>query len=286
VFLVRNGTHQRRRSPVSREELDAVFHSAARDPRAIGARDAAIIAMVCGSGLRARDIAALRIDHVDLIESAVTVTRDCCTLKLSLPPFANDALQRWLVFRGNSPGHLINPIARPARVLLKAVSPSMVNDTLLRRSVEAGVSLFTADDAVRTAWIVATGRWHGARCIDNHGGHSVFTPPDIRGQNPSQELLIRFLSRFGYAHRTALLGRLNRLAWLLTEGAQNAFEFDWTSLDARRLPPLDPVTSGCNLRTLSKLKDALHGVLREGVVAGIVDQGTYIGVVQQKWSKI
>ena len=70
--MFQNEAHRRRRSPVASEEFDAVFGAAVRDQSPYGARDGAIIALVCGTGLRNLDVVALQVEHVDLAASQLS----------------------------------------------------------------------------------------------------------------------------------------------------------------------------------------------------------------------
>jgi integrase len=83
--------------------MDAVFDAAVRDPSVYGARDAAIIALLCGSGLPELDLNALQVEHFDPGAAQLCLPRDSRTLVVRLTPIALGALERWLSFRGPSP---------------------------------------------------------------------------------------------------------------------------------------------------------------------------------------
>lgn len=163
----------------------------------------------------------------------------------------------------------------------------MVNGALFRRSREAGVPPFTADDVARTNSILIAGRWHAAPKGSSGANGSLRLRPEdwpLPTANPSQMLVVRFLSRHGHARRSALLERLNRLALLIGGGNHQAFTLDWSELRPDQLPPARGALDRCGLRERNLMKNALHGVLKEGLATGVLDRKIYSVIVGQKWS--
>jgi integrase len=284
--LFPNARRGRRGSPVSPEEIDAIFGVAARDHGVYGARDAAMIALVCGTGLRSLDVVALQVEQFDPGVGLISWISYGQTIAVNIGAVACRALDRWLGFRGRLPGPLINPIRRPDRILNKPITNTAINSALCRRSKEADILPFTASDVARTNSMLVSGRWHAPsrRPYRRVGSFRLATEnAQTAPHNPGQSLVVRFLSRYGHTRRRLLLERLNRLALLISEGKQQAFEFDWTGVYAAQFPLADAFGS-CNLRSLNKMKSALHGVLREGAAFGVLDENIYSSIVRQKWT--
>jgi site-specific recombinase XerD len=58
---------------LSPEELTRLFHSCARDQRPAGRRDAAILALLCGAGLRRSELVHLDVSDYEPVSGALTV---------------------------------------------------------------------------------------------------------------------------------------------------------------------------------------------------------------------
>jgi hypothetical protein len=284
--LFPNAGRGRRGSPVSPEEIDAIFGVAARDCGVYGARDAAIIALACGTGLPSLDVVALRVEQFDPGAGLISLIRHGQIIAVNIGSVAWRALDRWLGFRGRLPGPLINPIRRPDQILNKPITSTTINCALCRWCNEAEILPFTANDVARTSSMLVSGRWHAPsqypyRRVGSFrlAAENAPTTP----HNPGQLLVVRFLSRYGHTQRCILLERLNHLAFLISEGKHQAFEFDWTGVRATQFP-IAGAFGSCSLRSLNKMKSALHGVLREGAAFGVLDEDIYSSIVRQKWT--
>lgn len=129
-------------------ELAALF--AACDRTTVpGARDAALLAVLYGCGLRRAELAALDLVDFDPGESSLRVLgkgnkeRTCY-----LPDDAAAALRAWVLARGEGPGALLKSLdpVRPHDRL----TPQGVLVILRRLGTKAGVAKFTPHDARRT----------------------------------------------------------------------------------------------------------------------------------------
>jgi hypothetical protein len=273
---------RRRGGPVSAAEMDAVFQAAARDQTIYGVRDAGIIALFFGTGLRSPDLIALQVEHLHRPSALVSVRRDNLTRTVRLPPVAAAALDRWLDIRGLAPGPLFNPVKRPDRILLKPGSSAMLSDSLFRRCVETGILPFSPDDVSRTRSMWDCGRWYGAWGRNPRGAGGQLVQPEDHpraAEDPNQMLVVRYLSHFGHARRSALLERLDRVAVLISDGKHKAFTLSWSKLHPDQVAPGSSAFEGLGLRELHLLKNALNGLLREGVAGGFLDQTLYTSVV-------
>ena len=141
-------------------ELRAMFDVCADDASPRGARDAALLAVLYGAGLRRAEAAALTLEQVDLARGSLQVRgkgRKYRTVYLSTA--AEAAVRAWLAVRrpaSDTPtGPLFVPVTRggphtPPRLLLRRVTEQTVYDVLARRARAAKVARFAPHDLRRT----------------------------------------------------------------------------------------------------------------------------------------
>jgi len=146
------GTTLPRGRAISGGELNALFTAASQLKPAIGTRDAAIMGLAFGGGLRKHEIVSL-----DVSDYAV----DAGELKIKgkgnrqrvmhVDDGGKDALDAWLKIRGDAPGALFHPINRGGRIhrerRLSDQGITLVCKRLLKR---ARVKEFSPHDARRT----------------------------------------------------------------------------------------------------------------------------------------
>lgn len=117
-----------------------------------GLRDAAIIAVGYGCGLRRSEIAKLQLADYDAERGALHIhagkgNKDRLAY---LPGGAIDALNGWLVIRGDDPGALFYSIRKGDHVEEKGLTDQAVYNILANRAQMAGVKRFTPHDLRRT----------------------------------------------------------------------------------------------------------------------------------------
>jgi len=147
------GTSPERGRHLSAGELGALFRAAAADEHATrGARDAALLAILDGGGLRRAEAVALDVADVDLETEAVTVRRGKGRKARTVPlaAGAGAALSAWLAVRGDAPGALLRAVNRHGRLLSDRMSTRAVGRALGRLGAAASVEAFTAHDFRRT----------------------------------------------------------------------------------------------------------------------------------------
>src|SRR2546427_6062779 len=93
-------------------EITALFQTCADDQTSAGARDAAIMALLYGAGVRRSELAALNRDDYDAESGALSIyagkgNRDRLVYVTN---GAQDALEAWLAYRGEVPGALFWPL--------------------------------------------------------------------------------------------------------------------------------------------------------------------------------
>jgi integrase len=139
---------------LSAGEQRALFNEAAHDERAIARRDAALLALLTGAGLRRSELAGLQLEDLDLDSGQVIVHRgkgrkDRITW---LPPSGLPAIQDWLQVRGGEPGPLLCPVRKGGQLELRAMSSQAIRDVCRRRAQLAALSPFSPHDCRRT-WV-------------------------------------------------------------------------------------------------------------------------------------
>jgi integrase len=144
-------------APVGRaielDEIKALLEVCADDPSAAGLRDAAILAVGFGCGLRRGEIAGL--DRTDWkAKDRELVVRKAKGNKARVVHLNLDvasSLKAWLKVRGTGDGALFQPVNRGGRVHHdKRMSAAAVGDAVSRRAVEAGLEPVRAHDLRRS----------------------------------------------------------------------------------------------------------------------------------------
>jgi len=139
---------------VTRGEVAALFAVCAADPTAAGARDAAVLALGYGGGLRRAEIVALDLDDVDTATGEIRVLHGKGGRQRTawLPAGAAAAVADWVTVRGDAPGPLITPVDQRGVVTVRRITGRSVLDRLRRRARDARVDAVTMHDFRRT-WV-------------------------------------------------------------------------------------------------------------------------------------
>lgn len=133
-------------------ELQSLMQECNSDKTAAGARDAALLAVLYGAGLRRNEIVKLQVADYDRENRALTV-RGGKGGKDRLAYLANwavAAVNDWLKVRGNTSGALFCPVNKKGEVQLKPMTDQAVMKRLKKRGVLAGVAHFSPHDLRRT----------------------------------------------------------------------------------------------------------------------------------------
>lgn len=145
-------------------EFIALAQACAVDTSAAGVRDSAIIGILYTCGLRRAELAALDIADYDPASAALTVRhgKGNKDRKVYVSNGAKEALEDWLVLRGDFPGALFNPINKAGKIQhpkpnppekaadRAAITAQAVYNMLKKRAAEAGVKDFSPHDFRRT----------------------------------------------------------------------------------------------------------------------------------------
>jgi site-specific recombinase XerC len=132
-------------------EISALLDACAGDETAAGARDATVIALLYGAGLRRSEAAALDLAHYDSKTGELKVRGKGDTERLMpLETGVTAALDDWLRIRGASAGPLLCPVRKRGRMELRKVSAQAIYDPLLKRGREARIPALSPHDLRRT----------------------------------------------------------------------------------------------------------------------------------------
>ncbi|MBN9386719.1 MAG: tyrosine-type recombinase/integrase [Chloroflexi bacterium] len=148
--VVRNKTLPRGRA-LKGGELAALMEVCGKDTSPLGARDAALIAVLYAGGLRRSEVARLDLAHYDRETGALTIQggkggKD----RIAYLGTGNEALDEWLKVRGRGAGPLFYPIRRGGHIDHHRLTEQSVFDILKKRGLEAGVNSFSPHDMRRT----------------------------------------------------------------------------------------------------------------------------------------
>jgi integrase len=133
-------------------EVAALLNDCKNDRTLIGKRDAALIAILSGSGLRRSELVAL--DTVDYKQEdgslQVRKGKGGKSRMVYIPSGAVAALNAWLDVRSNKSGALICPVRRGGHVQVGRMTDQAVMNILRKRANRAGVANFSPHDFRRT----------------------------------------------------------------------------------------------------------------------------------------
>jgi integrase len=156
VRAVRGQTVPRGRS-IPRGELRALFAACLRDRSPIGARDAALLAVLYGSGLRRAEAAALDVSDYDPDTGSLTVRAGKGNKERVCYTAAGERhlLGVWLRARDEAGAHpsagpLFLPMVKGGKIRLRRLDPRTVLDIAQKRARQAGVKHLTPHDFRRT----------------------------------------------------------------------------------------------------------------------------------------
>jgi integrase/recombinase XerD len=148
---VRGETLPRGRA-LSDAELAAIFGACGNDPTPAGAKDAALLAVLFGAGLRRSEAVALDLADYDQETGAVTV-RSGKGNKARITYATNgsrEALDAWVQVRGEEPGALFMPVLKSGKIARRRLTDEAVRFMLLKRAEEGGIAHLSPHDLRRS----------------------------------------------------------------------------------------------------------------------------------------
>lgn len=140
---------------LSADELARLFAGCAQDQRPTGRRDAAILALLCGAGLRRSELVQFDVGDYDPVSGALTVRhgKGNSDRRLFAGNGSAEALREWLVLRGQAPGPFFVAISKGARLLPRRLSDKAVTWILQDRATAAGIATIFSPHDLRRTWI-------------------------------------------------------------------------------------------------------------------------------------
>ncbi len=135
---------------VSHDELRAMF-SVCATATPSGARDAALLAVTYGAGLRRDEVVRLDIDNFDRRTGTLTVKGKGNKERTAyVTNGSRSALESWLALRGEIEGPLFVPVNKADRVHVRRMTDQAVYMIIKRLASKAGVERFSPHDLRRT----------------------------------------------------------------------------------------------------------------------------------------
>jgi site-specific recombinase XerD len=133
-------------------EISALLAACADDRSPAGARDAALIAVLYGAGLRRSEAVALDLaDYNRAIgELAIRGAKGRKDRLAYATNGAADALADWIALRGQEPGPLLVPVNKGGRLGTRRMTDQAVLVILVKRAAAAGVPAFSPHDLRRS----------------------------------------------------------------------------------------------------------------------------------------
>lgn len=146
------GSRELRGRAVQRDQLLAVLEVCRTNPNtALGARDAAILTVLYGGGLRRAEAAALDLQDLDHERKALAVSgKGNKARTVFLPPGVARILAAWLERRGSEAGPIFTRITKSGAVRLKPISHQLIYRVVEKCHRAAGVEPFTPHDLRRS----------------------------------------------------------------------------------------------------------------------------------------
>ena len=137
---------------VKPSEIFALFRTCQEDLSPAGARDAALIAILAGAGLRRSEAVSINLIDFDSDIGALQVRKGKGAKERTvyLPDGAKAALIKWILIRGNAPGSLLCPVRRGGHIEIKQMTDQTVMLIVEKRATLAGVGKLSPHDFRRT----------------------------------------------------------------------------------------------------------------------------------------
>lgn len=133
-------------------ELAALMSVCMKDESIAGVRDAAIIALGYGLGMRRAEVARLQLADYDRGKTTVKVRGGKGNKSRVLPieDGPADALDDWIIIRGGEPGNMFYGINKGGNVSTRKLNLRAINELYAKRATEAGVTNSQFHDLRRT----------------------------------------------------------------------------------------------------------------------------------------
>jgi integrase len=135
---------------LSKGELVALFESC-NPSKAGGARNAALLGLLYGGGLRRAEVVALDIEDFDAATGKLVVRGKGNKERTAwVTNGSRDALDAWLAVRGDEAGPLFHPVTKGGTILRHRMTDGAVAELVRRLARRARIATFSPHDLRRT----------------------------------------------------------------------------------------------------------------------------------------
>jgi site-specific recombinase XerD len=167
------GTRSIKGRALSIDELNQLIDFCMQSEGIIALRDAAVIALVYGAGLRRHEAAGLLLSDLDRSSGTIKVLGKGNKERVNaLHNRVLEIVEVWLEERGLAPGPLFLRARKGERLLNEPISGQTIYDIIIRRYKEAGLKRLTPHDLRRT---------FATKLLEN--GEDVFVVQDLMGHS-------------------------------------------------------------------------------------------------------
>lgn len=137
---------------LERTEIAALMGVCTEDESIIGIRDAAMFAILFGTGMRRSELVALALEDYRPSTGAISIRggKGDKSRIVYLPSAGQSILERWLEIRNLPIGALLMPISKSQKLQGRHLSEGAVLYLLQKRAKQAGIASFTPHDCRRT----------------------------------------------------------------------------------------------------------------------------------------
>ncbi|MCY4600926.1 MAG: hypothetical protein OXF27_13520 [Acidobacteria bacterium] len=133
------------------DDIRALFKKCLADKSPAGKRDAAMLALLAGAGLRRLEACRLQLADYDRDRGEIRVAvRGGLPRAVFAHGIGKTALDGWIAARGPSPGPLLCPVNRAGQVEIRQMSGAALLSRLYLRVDDAEIDQCTADDLRNT----------------------------------------------------------------------------------------------------------------------------------------
>jgi integrase len=172
-------------------EVVALMRACADDPTPAGARDAALIALLRGTGIRRAEAVALDLSDYDPATSAILLhnAQSREGRLVYAPDGARSALDDWIAVRGSAPGPLFYGVVKGGGLVVRRLAAQAAAVVCASRAQEAGITPFTPHDMRRTfisGLLDAGADIATVQCLAGHGDPATTSRYDRRGEAAKQ----------------------------------------------------------------------------------------------------
>ncbi|MEA5511942.1 tyrosine-type recombinase/integrase [Crocosphaera sp. UHCC 0190] len=149
---IKNNCKKLRGRALNQAEIKALMAVCENDTTTQGLRDAALIAILRGAGLRRAEAVKLQLKDFNQEAGSLQIIggKGDKDRLVYLPESAIAIVNRWLEVRGFTPGALLCPIQKGGRIVIRSMSSQSVLLIVQKRALQAGVESFSPHDFRRT----------------------------------------------------------------------------------------------------------------------------------------